>query len=286
MVRYFVFGGTNIDMQAIIAGKVRPYESNPSKISVTFGGVGRNIARSIANSEPCYFISAFSNSPLFLPLIEDLKNHHIDLSYSKIFNDQGSSIYLDLIDQDGVVVGASDTGLVERLNPEDFRSVCNLTSDNDIIVLDTNLNHESLEYILTHSKGYKVLDAVSSKKLERAKDLLKYVDLIKVNQFEFASIKDELIHDYIKTMGSSVLAKINGKTYAFHHQTVKAINPTGCGDTFFGAYLSNISHGIESAFTEAVKAATASALTIEAVPEKEEIDKIRDEDLEIVWETK
>jgi len=284
MKKYFCFGGTNIDIQALIADKVAMYESNPSKVRITYGGVARNIARAIGNFAFCELVSAFSHSSLFVPLLEDLHSHNVSTSLSKIYGDEGNSLYIDIVDKDGVLVGASDMSLVERLAPKDLEEACALTSGNDIIILDTNLSHAAFEYILTHAKGYKAVDAVSSKKLSRVLDLMHLADLVKVNTFECEMLKGTAINDCIITKGNGAIVRYLGKTYSLSHRTVEAVNPTGCGDTFFGTFLANLEKGTENALTLAVKAATASALSIEAVPSKEEIDGIDEAALGIVWE--
>lgn len=284
MRKYFIFGGANIDIQAMLSSKARLAESNPSSIKTTFGGVGRNIARAIANYNSCYFISAFSKSTLFIPLLDDLNQHSVNTTLSKVFKNKDTSMYIDIVDEDGVVIGASDMSLIESLKKEDVKEAVLKTEDNDIIVVEANLPYDVLEYILKNAKGYKIMDAVSSKKMGKVKELLILTDLIKLNNLEYNMLKDTKINDYIITYGNALEIKIGGEKYHITHNKVHSLNPTGCGDTFIGTFAANINNGLKLAIIESIKAAAASALILESVPSKEDINKITVDDLSIVFE--
>jgi pseudouridine kinase len=44
-----VIGGANVDIGGTPYNELIPEDSNPGRITVTFGGVGRNIAHNLAN---------------------------------------------------------------------------------------------------------------------------------------------------------------------------------------------------------------------------------------------
>jgi len=228
-------------------------------------------------------ISAVSRSPLFGSLLSDLHDHNVGTHMIISDPSMDNSIYLDIIDERGVVIGASDTKLAEKIKKEDLIEAMMLITKDDVVIVDTNLPHDVIKYILTHSKGYNCMDAVSSKKLEKVLDLLECVDLLKVNEYEYAVAKDYLINDYIITKGNGATVHIGEFNYSFTHDTVSPVNPTGCGDTFFATFIVNMKKGIKEALIEAVRAATASALSLNAVPEMEEIKKIDVSKLNIVW---
>ena len=281
-MKYYVFGGTNLDLNAKLDTPVALHESNPCEAKFTYGGVGRNIARAIGNYDFCYFISAFNNSPLMSSLIEDLHFHNVDTTLSKTFITDANSIYINIIDNNGLVVGASDMGLIDKLKISHVKEAISLTREDDIIICDTNLSPQILEYILTHSKGYKVIDSVSSKKLKKVKDIASKFDLIKCNQYEKEMI-DLTNMDYIVTYGDGFTVKYQGTKLSCHHKLVNLVNPSGCGDTFFGTFLSNIKKGLKEALTLSIKAASASALTKESVPTLDEINSIKEDELDIRW---
>lgn len=273
MNNYYVFGGNNIDIQAFTK-KANLYESNPSSIKITFGGVGRNIARAIGNYKSCIFVSVFSNTQFSKALRNDLEMHNVDTSKSLIINENKDSIYLDIVSAEGLLVGASDTSLIEQMMPSDIQSVIQKIDDNDYVVVDTNLNRDCFEYILKQSKGYKIVDAVSKTKLEKIKDLLLYSNLIKVNNYEKEALEDVKYNNAIVTYGNALDIFMDGKRYHISHKLNETLNPTGCGDTLLGTFISNLdSSGIMTAIKEVVRAAACSVKILDSVPTKEEIEK-------------
>ena len=69
----FVIGGANLDIYAKVNNNdVVLYDSNPSDISFSFGGVGRNILDNIANLDANpYFVSVFSLDPYGKEMYDD-----------------------------------------------------------------------------------------------------------------------------------------------------------------------------------------------------------------------
>ena len=281
-MNYYVFGASNIDIYARLDDKAIMHESNPSIITINYGGVGRNIARAISNYKEVSFISAFSDSLTFKGLIDDLINHHININMSKYYHND-DSIYLSVSDKDGMVIGASSMSLIDELKIVDLRYPLSLTKRDDIVVLDTN-SKTLAEYIINNTESYKVMDAVSSIKLNKVKDLIDKVDLIKLNKYEYEKLGTELKNDYIITEGNGGIIKYKDKKVRFKHKVSDSVNTNGCGDTFLGTFISNIDRGLNEAIKEAVKASYASSLILEAVPLKEEIDNINIDDLDLIIE--
>ena len=279
----YVFGGVNIDLLIRIKDGVRMYESNPAHITVIDGGVGRNIARAIGNYKPCELVSAFPND-LYKKMIEDLNKHNVSTKYSKFLSNDNSSMYVDVIDDSGVVLGASDMSVIEEIDELDVAKALSLTKDEDTIIVDTNLNYKTIEYIAKNSKGYKILDAVSSKKLEKVVNLIKLFDLVKVNNIEYDYIKDNPSKKVLRTTGNGLEIIENGKrVLTFTHKTLKPVNPNGCGDTFLGTYIANIDKGDIKALKLAIVASAAASQINSAVPTLDEINNIDESELEIRW---
>ena len=62
MSKIYVIGGANIDLFAKSEKEILKSDKNPATISLSFGGVGRNIAENIVHlNEEVYFISLFAN---------------------------------------------------------------------------------------------------------------------------------------------------------------------------------------------------------------------------------
>ena len=62
MGKILVIGGANIDILGISSHHLISKDSNPGKIHVTFGGVGRNIAENCCNlKQNTIFVSVIGN---------------------------------------------------------------------------------------------------------------------------------------------------------------------------------------------------------------------------------
>jgi pseudouridine kinase len=48
---FHLIGGANIDILGKSFESLRPSDSNPGKVSISFGGVARNIAQTLTNIE-------------------------------------------------------------------------------------------------------------------------------------------------------------------------------------------------------------------------------------------
>ena len=278
----YVFGGINLDIVAKVDGNVRLNESNIANISLRAGGVGRNIARAIGNFTSCEFLTCVPNN-LYSPIVKELEDNNISLKYSKFLNDESSlNMYIDIVDDKGVVLGACDTKALDSYSIEDIKDILNIINDDDIVVVDANIP-ELAEYIVYNSKGFKILDAVSSVKLERIKHIVKDLDFIKVNNYEYEIIKDNLPKNYLITCGDGGNIVFNDTELSFRHKELVPVNPTGCGDTFLGTFIGNINRPLKDAIKLSIKAAAVSSQCIEAVPNRKEIDEFDIKELDIKW---
>ena len=130
--------------------------------------------------------------------------------------------------------------------------------EDDIIIIDSNLDMESIEYIATHAKARIAADPVSAHKAARLKSVLNHLDIFKPNQFEASEltgiwIKDEetarqsldwFIEHGVKEVIISMadrgilLGTPEHKTW-FTHRQINMENATGGGDSLLGAYVAS-----------------------------------------------
>ena len=60
-MKFAVVGGINLDVTGVITGETRPGDSNPGRISLSPGGVGRNIAAALMeHGQEVLFVTADS----------------------------------------------------------------------------------------------------------------------------------------------------------------------------------------------------------------------------------
>lgn len=255
-----VIGGANIDIVGSSIDLLQNFDSNPGEISIAYGGVGRNIAQICALlGENIKFVTCFSGDSYGQSMKEDCKRLGMDVSMSSTVEDLPSSMYIALLDNNrDMKLGMSDMRILRRMDAKMLQPILETLREDDIIIIDSNLDMESIEYIAIHAKARIAADPVSAHKASRLKSVLNHLDIFKPNQFEASEltgiwIKDEetarqnldwFIEHGVKEVIISMadrgilLGTAEHKTW-FTHRPINMENATGGGDSLLGAYVAS-----------------------------------------------
>ena len=255
-----VIGGANIDIVGSSIDPLQNYDSNPGEISIAYGGVGRNIAQICALlGENIKFVTCFSGDSYGQSMKEDCKRLGMDVSMSSTVENLPSSMYIALLDNNrDMKLGMSDMRILRRMDAKMLQPILETLHEDDIIIIDSNLDMESIEYIAIHAKARIAADPVSAHKATRLKSVLNHLDIFKPNQFEASEltgiwIKDEetarqnldwFIEHGVKEVIISMadrgilLGTAEHKTW-FTHRPINMENATGGGDSLLGAYVAS-----------------------------------------------
>ena len=119
-----VCGGVNIDIGAHSFAPLRAKDSNPGKVELSLGGVGRNIAHNMRLlGVPTYLLTAVGGDSRASQVEESCKELGIDLSHALRVPDGRTSTYVFVGDSDGdMAVAVADMELCEKLTPDYFAS--------------------------------------------------------------------------------------------------------------------------------------------------------------------
>ena len=185
-----VIGGANIDIVGSSIDPLQNFDSNPGEISIAYGGVGRNIAQICALlGENIKFVTCFSGDSYGQAMKEDCKRLGMDVSMSSTEEDLPSSMYIALLDNNrDMKLGMSDMRILRRMDAKMLQPILETLHEDDIIIIDSNLDMESIEYIATHAKARIAADPVSAHKAARLKSVLNHLDIFKPNQFEASEL--------------------------------------------------------------------------------------------------
>lgn len=276
-----VIGGANIDICGSSIDPLRNYDSNPGQISISYGGVGRNIAQIAALlGQNVRFVSCFSADNYGQMMKKDCENLGMDCSYSRIVEDLPSSMYIAILDSDrDMKVGMSDMRILRKMDSGMLAPVLKSLTENDIIIIDANLDMECISYVLENAPCMVAADPVSANKAWRLKDVLKYLSIFKPNQYEAAELTGIVIKDdetaranidwflaagvkeiIISMADKGLLLGTKDEKAWFTHRMIDLENATGGGDSLLGAYVSQrlihkspleaIRYGISASVTE------------------------------------
>jgi len=194
-----VFGGANIDLWGRPAGEVlERYTSNPGKINIGSGGVGRNIAHNLALlNVPVTLLSAVGDDGEGIRILEETGKAGVRTEQMLISGEHPTGIYLAILDEKGEMeVAVSDMRILEEISLEYLRSKVYLIKESKIVVMDTNIPEQSIEYLVDLCNKVKVPILVEPVSVEKAKKLRKvldgsgkwYIDYITPSEDELDSI--------------------------------------------------------------------------------------------------
>lgn len=278
-----VVGGANLDVMAKPAEKLLMNESNPGNITISAGGVGRNIAVNLSKMNVYTELIVPIGGIEPTNLINDSVNRFLSMKYSQTFLGETSSSYVALFDENGEMVSSvNDMSIMNKFTPSMLQDLFEVINDARVVVLDTNLIPETLEYLLNRLDTYCIVDSVSSVKAKRIKNLLDKIDLLKCNQYEAEVLTDVKITDKESVLEAGKILREKGVrtvvitagmlgscifmdegTYYFTSTPMEIANTTGAGD----AFTAMLAHGYMRKLSpiEAMKnAVAASRLTLKA----------------------
>ena len=181
-----VCGGVNIDIGAHSFAPLRAKDSNPGKVELSLGGVGRNIAHNMRLlGVPTYLLTAVGGDSRASQVEESCKELGIDLSHALRVPDGRTSTYVFVGDSDGdMAVAVADMEICEKLTPDYFASQKELLDGAAAVVVDANLPRESIAYLVEHCAAPLFVDPVSTVKAEKLQGLLSHVHTLKPNRIE------------------------------------------------------------------------------------------------------
>ncbi len=236
---------------------------------MSLGGVGRNIADNLAHlSVPTKLLSLVGDDTYGHHLIEETTRIGVDMSAVEALPNQRTSTYFSIMNtDDDMAIAIADMGIIDLLTPEYLRNHIDLISNADLIVLDTNLSTDSLQFLLsTFSDKRFLVDTVSVTKAQKIKPLLSYIDMLKPNRLEaeyLTGIKIKTLDDAKKAIenlleqgvkhvfmsigsegilyggkGDNHTDNHTDNSIKFHHSPAiptKVINAAGAGDSMMAS---------------------------------------------------
>lgn len=279
-----VVGGANIDLGGISAAPLVPRDSNPGQVRMSLGGVGRNIAHNMALlGVDTRLITAFGEDIFAQRIESSCAELGIDVSRSVRIPGGVTSTYLFLSGPDGNMVGAvSDMDIYEALTPGVLSARLSFINKARVLVLDTNLRSDSIEWLCEHAEVPIFADPVSTVKAEKLKSVLGRLHTLKPNVLEAESLSGVRITDerslhraadvllstgmerLFITMGEhGILAADQRDRILLPTSSVGVVNATGAGDAFTAALVWSYLRGAELR-ESALAGLTAGAITCES----------------------
>lgn len=174
---------------------IRRGTSTPGTVSVTPGGVARNIAENLARMGcPVRLVGAVGADALSRSVLEQTAQAGVDVTTVSVLPGRLSGVYLSIFAAGELDRAIADTGATEDITGTMMREVLTQAADrNDagtpasLLVLDTNLTSEALQAALDWAAGSNVpvlVEPVSEVKCRRLFGLHGVIDFITPNTGE------------------------------------------------------------------------------------------------------
>jgi pseudouridine kinase len=255
MVEVVVIGGANIDMKAkaMVAHKLGT--SNPGTVSMTPGGVARNIAHNLARlGNKVALISCVGSDAHGDAALAETASAGVDISAVSRSHTFPTGTYVALLDGNGDLVSAvSDMRIMETLTPDTITDNSTALSQARLIIADCNLPLNTLQTLAEHYGQKLVIDPVSVEKSKKLAEVLRAHDVYMAtpnrdqaealfgsrNLFE---LPNRRLHNMVIHAGPEGAVVFSGKT-ATRIPAVKPteiIDVTGAGD----AATAGLAHGL------------------------------------------
>lgn len=286
-----VIGAANVDITATPLGRYVPCDSNPSRVEIAFGGVGRNIAHNLClMGADVRFFTVFGDDNIALTLRDDCRR--VGMTIDPIIEIAGarSNYFICVNDHNGEMqAGAADMELMSHLTPEMVASQIDSINAGEAVVADCNVSEEVLIYLAEYCSTPLYIDATSAAKAVKINAALG-VDrslplVVKVNLPEAMALSGirgnveaaaQWFHDkgatriYI-TMGARGVYCHDGKQgMAMPAHAVSIVNATGAGDAFMAgvAYAETTGKNMAEAAQFGLQAASLALQSSTAVNPK------------------
>ena len=280
----YVIGAVNMDISGTPAGELRGGDSNPGRITLSPGGVGRNIAENLRLlGRKVSLVTIMGDDPYARAIREHCLNAGIDLQYS--FTDPlgRTSTYLCVNEQNGDLnVAVSDMAICEELTPARLEPLLPVLNRGSMVIADANLPEETLAWIAQNVTVPVAADPVSVSKAPRLLPLLSRLALIKPNVPEAELLTGmEIRADLNLSRAADALHRLGVKRVyiSLGARGVWAddvreggmlipcapgaiVNTTGCGDAFLAAAADAFLNGLDT-MESARRALAASAVCAE-----------------------
>ena len=250
-----VIGGANVDITATSGVPFKFGDSNPGKVNVSWGGVGRNIAHNLVLLGDDVSMLTIFGGGLFGPVIAAAcRDLGIDITHSQVAADGTNSFFVSVNNADGELVGGiADMNATEGITPQWLSERLDVINSADAVVSDANISAVSLAWLIDNCRPPLYLDAVSVAKASRIAEAVelsskKRFFALKCNALEAIELKNvtDVCRRYTSVGAEGLKVQADVKLYEFPALPCIVRNVTGGGD----ALLAGIVHAGPSASIE------------------------------------
>lgn len=253
-----VVGGVNIDIGGRSFAPLVAEDSNPGRVSMALGGVGRNIAHNMSLlGLDVRLLTAYGDDLYGERVAASCSELSIDLSHALHVPGGTTSTYLYLADPAGeMALAVSDMSICEKITPAYLAANLSVLQNAQVIVADANIPQESLIFLAENCHVPLFVDPVSTAKAEKLRPILGKIHTLKPNRLEAELLSGVSIHTredvekaaevltglgvhrvFLSLGADGVCAAMGQDRLWLSNFPGRMVNTTGCGDAFMAALV-------------------------------------------------
>lgn len=252
-----VIGGSNVDITGFPNKSLIPGDSNPGKVKISLGGVGRNIAENLVHlGVSTKLITAVGEDIHGRKIIEHANTIGMDMKNSLVLNSTPTSTYMAILDEKGDLnLAISHMDIFDEMSIDFIQEKRQVIENSRICVIDTNMPEELIHYVLDSFRNTEFfLDTVSTTKAKKIISKIGRFHTIKPNKIEAELLSgisietqddleraadyflDKGVQRVFITLGSKGVFYSDGSvSELIPNPKVDVVNATGAGDAFVAA---------------------------------------------------
>ena len=274
-----VIGAVNVDIGGRSFAPLRARDSNPGSVTMSLGGVGRNIAHNLVKLGVPVEMLTVLGSDRWAGIIEECcRERGIGLGMAlRAFGERTSS-YLYISDPEGdMELAVCDTDIARYVTPEVICRNLDTLNSAACVVFDGNLTPEAIEYIARNVTAPLFADPVSAAKSEKLRPVLGKIGTIKPNLIEARALTggDSAIDcaerfralgvrsAYISDGANGMTVLSEGEIFTVPAYSCRLVNATGGGDAAMAALIKSCLDG-RSPLESAKYALAAGSIAVES----------------------
>ncbi len=261
-----VVGGVNMDIGGRSYGNLVAADSNPGVVTMSLGGVGRNIAHNLTLlGADVRMLTAFGDDLYGQKIAASCTELGIDMSHALKLPGEATSTYLYIAAPDGeMAIALSDMSVCQRIDGEYLAANLPTLQNARVVVADTNIPAESLLFLAENCQCPLFVDPVSTVKAEKIRPILHKIHTLKPNRLEAELLSGVPIRNkedvakaakvllekgvsriFISMGADGVYAASTEEELWLPNLPGNMVNTTGCGDAFMAALVWAFMEGLD-----------------------------------------
>ena len=258
--------------------------SNPGTVTMSLGGVGRNIAHNLSLlGTDVRLLTAYGDDMNGERVAASCSELGIDLSRALKVAGGATSTYLYLTDDRGeMALAVSDMEICKKITPAYLAGQLPLMQNAQVVAADANLTGEALTFLAENCTAPLFVDPVSTAKAEKLRPILPKIHTLKPNRLEAELLSgvpiqtaadvekaagvllEKGVHRlFISLGGEGVYAAMGDQRLLLPNLPGRMVNTTGCGDAFMAALVWAYLEGMDLRAT-ALAGLAAGAIAMES----------------------